>query len=214
MPSSWGSAPSLRRAGSARSLGDWQKTLHGSSGEHRNDYSVLLLASDHSTDAHCTFRKTNRKCQGVNMWTWGRITRPSTSRGAASKRGSSAQDTFAWAVKKGSFQIEEVIKWNLLAQACFPRPRRSLSPILCSHKGQSKWLLLLGERWTTLLKYKYLPQQMEDGEVDLSSLGWKSQTLAEMTSIEQGDLSYSSINSLSIALESKAKKACVWTKPV
>lgn len=55
---------------------------------------------------------------------------------------------------------------------------------------------------------------MEDGEVDLSSLGWKSQTLAEMTNIEQGDLSYSSINSLSIALESKAKKACVWTKPV
>lgn len=103
---------------------------------------------------------------------------------------------------------------SISTSLCFPHLRRSLSPILCSHKGKSKWILLLGERWTTLLKYKYLPQQMEDGEVDLSSLGWKSQTLAEMTSIEQGDLSYSSINSLSIALESKPKKPCVWTKPV
>lgn len=55
---------------------------------------------------------------------------------------------------------------------------------------------------------------MEDEEVDLSSLGWKSQTLTEMTSIEQGDLSYSSIRSLNTALESKEKEPCVWTEPV
>lgn len=105
------------------------------------------------------------------------------------------------------------IKLNQLAQA-------SLSLIQQDHFHQffvvikrNRSEYLLGERVTTLLKYKYLPQQMED-EVDLSSLGWKSQTLAEMTSIEQGELSYSSNKSSMIALKSKGKKPCVWTKPV
>lgn len=101
------------------------------------------------------------------------------------------------------------IKFNLISTSlCFPHPTRSHSPILCSHKGRPKWILLLVERGTTLLKYEYLSQQRED-EVDPFSLGWKSQTLAEITSIEQGDLSYSSIRSLIIALENKAKKPCL-----
>lgn len=103
---------------------------------------------------------------------------------------------------------------SISTRPCFPHPTRSLSPILCSHKKKEKWILLLGERETTLLKYKYPSQQMEDEEVDISSLGWKSHTLTEMASIERGDLSYFSIRSLIIALESKAKKPCVWTEPV
>lgn len=55
---------------------------------------------------------------------------------------------------------------------------------------------------------------MEDEEVDLCILGGRSQTMAEMASIEQGDFSYCSIRSLIIALESKAKKPCLRTEPV
>lgn len=70
-PSRWQLLPSPRGAGSVRSLGYCQKILHGSSGQHMNDYgvcccSVLLSVNDHSTDVFIVhLGKQTKRCQGV-----------------------------------------------------------------------------------------------------------------------------------------------------
>lgn len=96
--------PGPSGAGSVRSLGYCWKSCMAAGISTWMSTELLLLVNDHSTDGFIAhLGKQTKRCQAVNMWTRGRISARSTSRGAASKRGSSAQATFPWTVKKGNF---------------------------------------------------------------------------------------------------------------